>query len=154
MKKALKFILIGLGAFFLLGIIGAVIGGSGSHIPTTRQSGEPGSAISANSSGNSKSYVRLLEFSGNGGKKSAVFELHGNHARLRYKYKSEAAGMGLFSVYILPDGEDIMQTGGIPEVMSSADHDTSESAIQKSAGKYYLDVNATGNWSIVVEEEQ
>ena len=151
MKKALKFILIGLGAFFLLGIIGAVIGGSDPNTRNILKTGEPSS--SPNSS-NSKSYVKLLEFSGNGRKKSSIFELHGNHARLRYKYKSGTDGMGLFSVYIVPDGEDIMKEGGIPEVMSSADHEESESAIQKSAGKYYLDVNATGSWSIVVEEEQ
>ena len=152
MKKALKFILIGLGVFFLLGIIGAVIGGSDSS--NTGKTDEPSSLNRSTSSGNSKSYIKLLEFSGNGRKKSSVFELQGNHARLRYKYKSEASGMGLFSVYVLSDGQDLMESGGFPEVMSSADHEASESAIQKSAGKYYLDVNATGNWSIVVEEEQ
>jgi len=42
----------------------------------------------------------------------------------------------------------------IPEVMSTVDHEESESAIQKSSGKYYLNVNASGKWSVVVEEEQ
>lgn len=147
--KALKFVLMGLGGLFLLGIIGAVISGSNSKTHGASQSNETTAG-----SGTPKSYVKLLEFSGNGSKKSSVFELHGNHARLRYKCKSESAGMGLFSVYILPDGEDLMETGGVPEVMSQADHEESESAIHKSAGKYYLDVNAVGKWNIVVEEEQ
>ena len=154
MKKALKFTLIVLGVFFVLGIIGAAIGGFDSKTSNTIKRDEPSSSTSSNSSGHSKSYVKLLEFSGNGKKKSPIFELHGNPARFRYKYNSEAAGMGLFSVYITHNGEDVMESGGIPEVLSSADHEDSESAIQKSAGKYYLDVNATGNWSIVVEEEQ
>ena len=150
MKKALKFILIGFGILFVLGMIGAALGGGSSETrknATTDEAGAP-------TSGAARFYVKLLEFSGNGTKKSAVFELHGNHARLRYRYKSEDAGMGLFSVYIVPDGEDITVSGGIPEVMSTANHEESESAIQKSSGKYYLDVNATGKWSIVVEEEQ
>jgi len=147
MKKALKFTLIGLGILFVLGIIGAALGGSDPNTNNIPKTGEP-------SSNNTKSYVRVFEFSGNGTKKSSIFELHGNHARLRYKYRSGEAGMGVFSVFIAPDGEDLMKTGGVPEVMSTADHEDSESAIQKSAGKYYLDVNATGNWSIIVEEEQ
>jgi hypothetical protein len=154
MKKALKFTLIGLGVLFVLGIIGAALGGSDPNTNNILKTGESSSSSGSNSSGNAKSYVRLLEFSGNGTKKSSIFELHGNHARLRYKYKSGEAGMGVFSVFIAPDGEDLMKTGGVPEVMSTADHEESESAIQKSAGKYYLDVNATGNWSIIVEEEQ
>jgi hypothetical protein len=151
MKKALKFILIGFGILFVIGMIGAALGGGDAKTSNTPKTDEPSSPPPTNST---RSYVKLLEFSGNGTKKSSVFELHGNHARLRYKYKSEDAGMGLFSVYIIPDGDDIMVSGGIPEVMSSADHEESESAIQKSSGKYYLDVNATGKWSIVVEEEQ
>jgi hypothetical protein len=154
MKKALKFTLISLGALFLLAIIGVAIGGSDSNTNNTRKTRESSSSTSSPSSGNSKSYVKLLEFSGNGTKKSSIFELHGNHARLRYKYKSGEAGIGVFSVFIVPDGVDLTESGGIPEVISSADHEESESAIQKSAGKYYLSVDAAGSWSIVVEEEQ
>lgn len=154
MKKALKFTLLGLGILFVLGIIGAALGGSDPKTNNIPKTGESSSSPGSNSSNNTRSYVKLLEFSGNGRKKSSLFELHGNHARLRYKYRSGEAGMGLFSIYIVPDGEDIMKEGGIPEVMSTVDHEESESAIQASAGKYYLDVNATGNWSIIVEEEQ
>ncbi|HVU57191.1 MAG TPA: hypothetical protein VHD83_19150 [Puia sp.] len=152
MKKPLKFTLIGLGIFIMIGIIGAAI--DGSHPKTGSSSNSDASGASTSSNTPQRSYVKLLEFSGNGKKKSIVFELHGNHARFKYKYKSEGSGMGFFSVYVTPDGEDVMETGGIPEVMSTADHEQSESAIQRSAGKYYLDVNAAGSWSIVVEEEQ
>jgi len=152
MKIQLKFTLIGLGIFVMIGIIGAAIEDSGPKSSGSSKSDEPSGATSSNNP--PKTYVKLLEFSGNGKKKSIVFELNGNHARFKYKYKSEGSGMGFFSVYVTPDGEDVMETGGIPEVMSTADHEQSESTIQKTAGKYYLDVNAIGNWSIVVEEEQ
>ena len=100
MKKALKFTLISLGVLFIFGIIGTAIGGSDSNTSNTLKTRESSTSTSSTNSGNSRAYVKLLEFSGNGRKKSSVFELHGNHARLRYKYKSEGAGMGLFSVYI------------------------------------------------------
>lgn len=114
-------------------------------------------AIAANTNNNDnteeKAWTKVYSFSGNGMKKSPAFELTGNEARLTYSYKAPGGiGMGMFSVYVVDEGEDIMKTGGIPEIMTQAENEESESTIQKSAGKYYLNVNASGNWTVTVEE--
>ncbi len=86
-------------------------------------------------------------------KKSPPFTLHGNEARLKYKYKTNAhIGTGMFAAYVVTDGEDIMKTGGIPEVMTQAEKEESETALQKSPGRYYLTINAVGNWVVTVQE--
>lgn len=61
-------------------------------------------------------------------------------------------GTGMFFIYIVDEGEDIMRTGSIPEVMTQAENEESESAIQKRAGRYYLYINASGDWVVTVEE--
>ena len=100
-----------------------------------------------------KKWTSIYTFNGNGMKKSPAFVLTGGEAKIKYKYKAPGGlGMGMFSVYVVNEGEDIMKTGGIPEVMSQAENEESESTIQKSAGKYYLNVNASGSWSVTVEE--
>jgi hypothetical protein len=100
-----------------------------------------------------KQWTVVYEFKGNGMKKSPVFELTGGDARIKYSYKApDGLGMGVFAVYVVDEGEDIIKTGGIPEVMTQAENENSESAIQKSAGRYYLNVNASGNWVVSVEE--
>jgi hypothetical protein len=100
-----------------------------------------------------KQWTTVYTFKGNGMKKSPVFELTGGDARLKYSYKAPGGiGMGMFSVYVVDEGEDIMKTGGIPEVMTQAENEDSESAIQKGSGRYYLNVNASGNWVVTVEE--
>lgn len=100
-----------------------------------------------------KQWETVYTFKGNGMKKSPVFELTGGDARLKYSYKAPGGlGMGMFSVYVVDEGDDIMKTGGIPEVMTQAENEDSESAIQKGSGRYYLNVNASGNWVVTVEE--
>ncbi len=104
-------------------------------------------------SGAEKQWTTVYTFEGNGMKKSSTFELTGGEARLKYSYKSEGGiGMGMFSVYVVDEGKDIMKTGGFPEVMIQSENEESESTIQKNAGRYYLNVNAVGNWKITVEE--
>jgi hypothetical protein len=99
------------------------------------------------------SYKQIFHFTGTGSKKSETFKLSGNPARLNYKYNT--GDMGVFSIYVVPEGEDIQKDGGIPEVMPDTDKtkDSSTSTIHKDAGSYYLDVNATGKWDITVEEK-
>jgi hypothetical protein len=98
-------------------------------------------------------WTEVYTFKGNGVKKSPSFELKGGETRLKYKYKSNnGIGVGMFAAYVVEQGKDIMKQGGIPEVMTSAESEESESSIQKSAGRYYLNINATGNWTVIVEE--
>ena len=99
-----------------------------------------------------KSYKTVITFKGNGMKKSESFHLNGNDAKIIYKYKSEHPNMGGFSVYVVKKGVDIMEKGGIPEVMTTSNKEQSESTIQKSPGDYYLNVNGIGNWEVEVQE--
>lgn len=81
------------------------------------------------------------------------FTLSGKDAKVKYKFKgSGPKGINTFAFYVIEKGVDIMKEGGIPEVMLTVDNEDSESSLQKSAGTYYLDVNATGLWEISVEE--
>ena len=100
-----------------------------------------------------KKWVTVHTFKGNGMKKSPVFALTGGKARLKYSYKAPSGiGTGLFSVYVVDEGKDIMRTGGFPEVMSNAEREESESSLQKRKGRYYLNVNASGKWVVMVQE--
>ena len=98
-----------------------------------------------------RKWVEVYTFKGNGMKKSPTFELFGGEARLKYNYASDNE-VGMFAAYVVDEGKDIMKQGGIPEVMISVEKEQSESSIQKSAGRYYLNINATGNWTVTVEE--
>ena len=100
-----------------------------------------------------KQWVEIIRFAGNGHKKSEPFELTGAPARLRYELVGEQE-MTMLAIYVVKEGQDIMETGGFPEVIIN-DPETGESRIYKQKGSYYLDVNsANGNWNIVLEEQR
>ena len=101
-----------------------------------------------------KSYKTVITFKGNGMKKSELFHLYGNDAKIIYKYKSESPSIGVFNVYVVKKGVDIMEQGGIPEVMTTLTKDQSESTIQKPEGDYYLNVNGVGTWEVEVQESK
>lgn len=98
-------------------------------------------------------WTTVYSFKGNGTKKSPPFELEGGEARLKYTYSSESGlDIGMFTVYVVDEGVDIMEEGGFPEIMTSEQNERSESSIQKNAGRYYLNINAMGKWTVTVEE--
>ena len=76
-------------------------------------------------------WMEVYTFKGSGMKKSPTFELTGSEARLKYKYESQHSGMGMFAVYIVDEGKDIMKQGGIPEVMSTEEKEESRSKRKK-----------------------
>jgi hypothetical protein len=100
-----------------------------------------------------KSWQEVYTFSGTGMKKSPIFELTGGSARLKYDYSSQNnIGVGMFAAYVVDEGVEIMKQGGIPEVMTAAESESSESSLHKSKGRYYLEINATGKWTVTIEE--
>lgn len=144
-----KKILIGLGILIVIGIIANSGKDKGS---TTNSSSSTQTSSNGNEQAKAKQWTEVFTFKGNGMKKSASFTLTGNKARVKYKFT--AADMGIFSFYVVPEGEDVMKTGGIPDVMIQQ-AETSETYITKDAGNYYLNVNSSGgNWTITVEEEK
>jgi hypothetical protein len=130
----------------------AIIGNSLETKAAKPATSAPNASGTNDASESQKKWTDVYIFKGNGMKKSPSFMLTGNEARLKYRYKSEAAGIGAFSAYVVPDGEDIMKTGGFPEVMTQAEREESETSLHKDAGRYYLNVSASGNWEVTVQE--
>jgi hypothetical protein len=135
----------------VLGIIGKSCGGNSDTNTSSSSTTEEKVAAEPEQQ---KAWTEVYVFSGSGEKKSPLFDLTGREARLRYKYQTSSPdlGMGMFSVYVVDEGDDIMKTGGIPEVMTTEESEESESSIYKSSGRYYLNVSAMGKWTIIVEE--
>jgi len=144
-----KKILIGAGILVAIGVIANL--GKDKNPDASTSTNESTSGSGSAESNKPKQWTEIFTLKGNGIKKSANFHLTGGKARMKYTYKTD---MGLFSVYVVPEGEDIMKEGGIPEIMIEKS-ESSETYITKDAGNYYLSVNSSGgDWSIVVEEEQ
>ena len=143
-----KKILIGLGILIVIGII-ANSGNDNGDKTSTKSTSETNTSSETI---NTKQWTEIFKFKGNGMKKSASFTLAGGKARIKYKFT--AGDMGIFSFYVVPEGNDVMKTGGIPDVMIQQS-ETSETYITEDAGNYYLNVNSSGgNWTISVEEEK
>lgn len=137
------------GIFLALGI-GNVGCGDSDAASATGETKEAATTAPAEKSAEKK-WSEVLAFKGSGMKKSAGFHLSGGKAKVKYTYKAD---VGLFSFYVVPEGEDVMKDGGIPEVMTQQS-ESSETYITKDEGNYYLYVNsANGNWDVSVEEEK
>jgi hypothetical protein len=149
MKKAIKIGLYAIAALLLIGIFRAC--GSSD---TTTGGAAPVTTTETTTSATPKTWTEVIQFSGNGVKKSAPFTLSGGSARLLYDYTGAHADMGgMFSVFVMDKGADPMKEGGIPEVMIDK-NEKGESYLIKSAGEYYLYLNAAGNWKVTVEEQK
>lgn len=127
--------------FFI--IIVAASGGSDSATTEATETTEAASP--------SKEWVELITLSGSGNKKSAEFDYSGGKARLRYNF--QANNMGVFAVYVVKEGTDIMTEGGFPEVMLDAGEQGESNLSHLRKGTYYLNVtSANGKWTVTVEE--
>lgn len=99
-------------------------------------------------------WQEVITLDGKTDKSSKVFELTGAEARMTYSFKG-GEDMSLGAIYLLAEGTDLMKDGGIPEVMIDGPV-KEETALHKSAGTYFLDVNAANfdGWSITIEEKR
>ncbi|NQS97241.1 MAG: tetratricopeptide repeat protein [candidate division Zixibacteria bacterium] len=98
-----------------------------------------------------KQRVEIINISGTGNKKSAPFELSGAPAIMKYKITGESSTL---YICIVNEGQDIMETGGFPE-LSVDGAETGESWLYKKRGRYYLSIiSANGNWNVVIEEKR
>jgi hypothetical protein len=140
-------ILIGLGVLILMG--STTNCGSDGNASTSSATGETKEA--SGSASTEKKWTEVYTLKGNGTKNSASFHLSGGKARLKYSYKTD---MGLFSVYVMPEGQDLMKEGGFPEIMTEKS-ESSETYITKEEGNYYMNINSSGgDWTVTVEEEK
>jgi hypothetical protein len=99
-----------------------------------------------------RKWTRVLELSGSGMKQSQVFALDGNSQRIRYESKC-GISMCPFAVYVVPEGHDVMKSGGFPELMVT-ETEKGDSGLQKEKGRYYLKVTSNSRWKIVLEEQR
>ncbi len=101
-----------------------------------------------------ETWHEVVSLDGKTDKNSKVFELTGGEARMTYTFKG-GEDMSIGAIYLLDEGTDLMKDGGIPEVMIDGPV-KEETALHKSAGKYFLDVNAANfdGWSITIEEKR
>ena len=151
-----KKVLIGVVGFFVFAlIIGNLVGGDDqAQAPGNQdQLAQAGSQADDGRQGQAaapaeKNWTIVSQLSGTGDKKGPVFTLTGAEARVRYSVKGE---MAMLAVYVLEAGTDLMQTGGMPEVMETA-AGSGESSIHGKRGEYYLNVSGMGNWQVWLEE--
>lgn len=99
-------------------------------------------------------WATVATLKGNADSASSTFELSGSEARMKYTFTG-SGDMVLGSIYLLTEGTDLMKDGGIPEVMIQ-EAGPGTTALHKSAGSYYLDVNSAGfkNWTVTIEEKR
>ena len=138
-----KKILIGIGIFFLIGII------ANYDKEKTTTSDKLNTNVGLDKP---KQWVEVFKIKGGDSKITASFVLTGGKTKIKYKYSVK--GSGLFALYVVPDGQNIIKTGGIPDVMIQQSED-SETYIIKEAGSYYFNISSSGGkWVVSIEEEK
>ncbi|MBX7443352.1 MULTISPECIES: TM2 domain-containing protein [unclassified Arthrobacter] len=106
-----------------------------------------------------KTWTKVAELSGSTDSASPTFALTGAEARLVYTFTGakqlNGNSMALASIYLVEEGKDLTKDGGLPVKMLQKD-ESSETALHKSAGKYYLDVKSANfdSWTITIEEKK
>ena len=135
-------------------VIAAASGGS--KTSTSSSNSESASQISSDSSpaeeSKPKQYVTVVDLKGNANKNSDMFELKGGKVKITYTFSGVQSIVG--AIYLLKEGTDLNQQGGIPEV-TVTEAGTDSTFLTKSAGKYYLSVKAANTtWNVKIEEER
>ncbi|HZD60716.1 MAG TPA: hypothetical protein VE439_09740 [Anaerolineae bacterium] len=92
-----------------------------------------------------KAWTEVFQFGGTGKKRSDTFTLTGAKARIKYTTK------GLCYIYIVPESDSLEKSGGFPEIQTDGP-ESGGSMLAKDAGNYYLDVNGSGAFTIIIEE--
>lgn len=147
-SPVVRVILIILGVLLVIGFFSSTCGSDTEQVAQADQSQqeqivqEPAKA---------KEWVEVLTLKGSGEKKSALFELTGAECRIKYNFKT--SGMGMFAVYVLAKGHNLMEQGGFPEVMIDQSEESESSLSHLKPGSYYLNVSsANGRWELTIEE--
>jgi hypothetical protein len=88
--------------------------------------------------------------------RSKAFTLSDKPARLVYEYESDAPQIGgVFAVFLVPEGGSSANGDGMPQIITNAANEKSTQPIEFApAGRYVLEVAATGNWKIEVRQEK
>lgn len=136
----------------------------GSSAPASSVAPAPAPAVStaapaAPAAPAAATWTKVAELAGSTDAAGQSFQLSGKETRLVYTFtggkvlNGQSAAIG--AIYLMDDGKDKTKDGGIPVKMLTKD-ESGETAVHKSAGKYYLDVTSANfdSWTISVEEKQ
>lgn len=92
----------------------------------------------------------VIDVSGNANKRTQVFHLGSGQQRLLYNVVG--GDFSVCSIYLIKEGDSLEASGGFPEVFVSQPG-SSETALVKSPGNYYLDVQAANcSWQVTIQE--
>jgi TM2 domain len=99
-------------------------------------------------------WTKVVTLDGSANAASQTFELSGGETRLVYNFKGNEDFV-VVAAYLEEEGTDLDKDGGIPLLMLDK-AEKGETAIHKSAGKYFLDVRAANidSWKITIEEKK
>ncbi len=164
-------VLLILGVIIILVIIGVAAGtGSkkekGSDSTTTSEVSEESAAPEASTISETKPPVKetspppppkaaptwqtVIDVSGNANKRTQVFHLGSGQQRLLYNMVGDE--FSICSIYVIEEGDSLEASGGFPEVLVDQPG-SSETALVKSPGNYYLDVQAANcSWQVTIQE--
>ncbi|PCC28009.1 hypothetical protein CIK76_14185 [Glutamicibacter sp. BW80] len=154
-------------------VVGMVSGGSSAamlaktaaDVPAVSQQADPSSAAAAPAETEEEAedpvgeaveeaatWQEVVTMEGGTDKSSSTFELTGAEARMTYSFAG-GEDFAIGAIYVLEEGIVLLEDGGLPEVMLDGPAED-ETALHKSAGTYYLDVNAANfsGWTVTIEE--
>lgn len=98
-------------------------------------------------------WVTVAEISGSADQQSDTIVLSGGKVRITYTFEDNTGyGSIVGFIYLLDEGVDLMEDGGIPDVMIS-EAGSGETILRKGAGEYYLRISsANASYTVTVEE--
>lgn len=152
-------------AFIVLSIIinaargGAAPSSTPAAVPVTNPATAAAPAAAPAAPAPEKTWTKVAELTGSTDSASPTFTLTGAEARLVYTFTGakqlNGSSMALASIYLVEEGKDLTKDGGLPVKMLQKD-ESGETALHKSAGKYYLDVKSANfdSWTLSVEEKK
>lgn len=98
-------------------------------------------------------WVTVAEISGSADQQSDTIVLSGGKVRITYTFE-DSTGYGTIvgAIYLLDEGVDIMEDGGIPDVMVT-EAGSGDTILRKGEGEYYLRISAANtSYTVTVEE--
>lgn len=105
-------------------------------------------AVPAQQTTKAKEWKTVISINTQDNKQSETFRLEGGQQKLVY---STAGNYVICSIYILEENDTLEESGGFPVVMVTEER-SGDTLMRKSAGNYYLDIKATKDCNIEVQE--
>jgi len=156
-KKSRKGLWIGLAVVIILLVIIVAItshGGSSSSPTSNTTTSNTTTSNTSNSTSSSK-WTTTHTFNGNGQKKTAVFAVP-NDWKIVWTCNGQnidgVTADGVLAVIVYNSDNTIADPAAVNATCKAGSKPTSDLSEEHQSGNVYLDVNATGNWTIQIQE--